>query len=363
MINSEQPLFSIVIPACDVAPYIGKLADSLKKQTFRNFEALIVNEESKDGTEEEIARCFADDPRFIPVKLPRSGSASESRNYGIRHARGKYLCFVDGDDWIEYDSLQVFAGMLEKYGDADLLIAAGTMFAELPDGTLEKKEDLAQPLPEGWKGSGVDAFQIVLRYYFRTATWLNLYRREFLLENNLFQVRGRRHQDDEWTPRVFFSAKQVLSAPYPYYNYRKRKNSVTTRPNPGSVTDYTDNILSFFQFWYTHEIPRKLKKPLAKWYCDFFFRYLSFEYRRCYAADLRFHELSRILKSRPDFRRYLGIVRYASPSKQALAPILYLARFRKTFPLAELAYCYFYHPVFMVLWKYLKRKTNISEHL
>ena len=100
------PFFSIIVPCCDVEPYVRECLDSVLNQPFTNWECLIGVETSKDRTEEIVREYEAKDTRFRVFTGPRSGSCSASRNTGIDMATGEYIIFLDGDDTIVEGSLQ-----------------------------------------------------------------------------------------------------------------------------------------------------------------------------------------------------------------------------------------------------------------
>ena len=101
--------------------------NSLLNQTFNDFEVLLVVETSKDGIEAELRRAINGDARFVVINQPCSGSASAGRNHGIEVSRGKYLVFVDGDDFLEFDALERFHTAIDQYGCLDLLAGAAKL--------------------------------------------------------------------------------------------------------------------------------------------------------------------------------------------------------------------------------------------
>ena len=86
-----KPFFSIVIPCCDVAKYVGECLDSVKSQPFADWECLVGVEESRDNTEEIVRGYAAEDPRIKVFTGPRSGSCSASRNAALDMASGEYV--------------------------------------------------------------------------------------------------------------------------------------------------------------------------------------------------------------------------------------------------------------------------------
>jgi glycosyltransferase involved in cell wall biosynthesis len=95
--SSQRPQVTVVTPAYNVAKYIGEAIDSVLKQTFTNFEYLVVDDGSTDGTAETALTHAGHDDRFRLVQVPHAG-LSAARNVGIREARAEYIAYLDGDD-------------------------------------------------------------------------------------------------------------------------------------------------------------------------------------------------------------------------------------------------------------------------
>lgn len=105
---SEQPLVSIIIPTYNRAHLIGETLDSILAQTYTNWECLIVDDGSTDGSEKMIHTFAAKDPRFRyyqrPVNRPKGANAC--RNIGLENTLGEYVVFFDSDDLMTHDHLQ-----------------------------------------------------------------------------------------------------------------------------------------------------------------------------------------------------------------------------------------------------------------
>lgn len=96
----EQDLISVIVPVYNIKEYLGRCVDSILGQTWKNLEVLLVDDGSTDGTEELVDRLAEKDGR-VRVFHKENGGSSSARNLGIRNARGKYLGFVDSDDFVE----------------------------------------------------------------------------------------------------------------------------------------------------------------------------------------------------------------------------------------------------------------------
>ena len=100
--GTDNPLVSVIIPVYNVMPYIVQCLDSVQKQTYEKLEIILINDGSNDGSETFCNEIKKLDPRIVVIHKENGGVVS-ARNAGIRFAHGKYIVFVDGDDWIEPD--------------------------------------------------------------------------------------------------------------------------------------------------------------------------------------------------------------------------------------------------------------------
>ena len=100
-----RPLVSIIIPTYPQATYIGKALQSIIDQTFKNWEAIIIDNHSTDDTQ-KILNQFVD-PRIKCLKIKNNGIIAKSRNLGIKFAKGEWIAFLDSDDWWTKDKLEI----------------------------------------------------------------------------------------------------------------------------------------------------------------------------------------------------------------------------------------------------------------
>ena len=151
----SNPFFSIIIPCCDVEPYVRECLDSVLGQSFTDWECLIGVETSKDRTEEMVREYAARDSRFKVFTGPRSGSCSVSRNTGIDMATGEYVICLDGDDTITDGSLQRLHDRIAERPDADLYPCA----IQVHNDMTGKDEELRDNYPQDFNGelSGPEA--------------------------------------------------------------------------------------------------------------------------------------------------------------------------------------------------------------
>lgn len=117
------PKVSVVVPAYNVSKYIKEALVSLKKQTFTDFEALVVDDGSTDDTGAIVEKFCRQDSRFKLLQKP-NGGLSSARNYGIRHAKGEYIALLDGDDVYHQDKLATHVARLYSEPDVGVVYSA-----------------------------------------------------------------------------------------------------------------------------------------------------------------------------------------------------------------------------------------------
>ena len=117
-----QDLISIVVPIYNVENYLRMCLDSIQNQTYKNFECLLINDGSPDNSAEICREYVAKDSRFRYFEK-ENGGLSSARNYGIERAEGAFITFVDSDDWLEANALEIFSEKQNQY-DADIVVAS-----------------------------------------------------------------------------------------------------------------------------------------------------------------------------------------------------------------------------------------------
>ena len=112
MNTSFIPIVSIVIPTYNHAKFIGKALESVIDQTYKNWEAIVIDNNSTDDTDKVINQY--NDPRIKYLKINNDGVIAKSRNQGIREAKGEWIAFLDSDDWWTKDKLEVCLSETDK---------------------------------------------------------------------------------------------------------------------------------------------------------------------------------------------------------------------------------------------------------
>ncbi len=263
----NQPLFSINLLGYQCEPYLDKVIASIRAQTFADFECMLIVEESNDNSLKICEDAAASDHRFKVYPRPKSGSASAPCNFGIDHAQGKYIVFIDGDDWVEPTMLAEFAAQLQNHEDQiDILQYAAKIVNEQDDGTLTDGDVITnfQDCDANKIFTGKDAILAVAhRGEIRNHTVLSVCKVQFLRENQLYMNPGLIMEDFEWTPRCWYLAKGLRYLPRVLYYYRRRKNSVNTEASPRILFDIVKNFEHLPDFVKKYNVPLEIQRVWA----------------------------------------------------------------------------------------------------
>jgi glycosyltransferase involved in cell wall biosynthesis len=234
-------VFSIIIPVYNVKQYLWDCLNSVVAQTYPDYEVICVNDGSTDGSLAILEEFQQKYNQITVITQPNKG-LSAARNAGIQVAKGDYLFFLDSDDWIESNSLEILA---QKQEGEDLLCFNGRRFFE--DGGAEEPDaGITDTNLSGWEY--YNKYVLVLRKFHFVCSVLRLYRREYLLQNKLFFEEGIFHEDNLFTPFACYYARKVKVIPDCLYVYRIREGSITTTVSFKRIEDLlqVDNKLGAF---------------------------------------------------------------------------------------------------------------------
>ena len=126
IINEENFLISIVIPVYNAEKYLEQCLNSIKNQTYKNFEVILVNDGSIDNSE-SICKVFVESDTRFRYYLKANGGASSARNLGLDNAQGNYITFIDADDWVDENHLEVLINNI-KESNSDMAVSSITKF-------------------------------------------------------------------------------------------------------------------------------------------------------------------------------------------------------------------------------------------
>lgn len=227
----KRPVVSVVVPVYNTEPFLAECLHSLEKQTLTDIEIILVNDGSTDNSGRLLQEYADKDARFVYVEQENQG-LSAARNTGMEHASGHYLAFLDSDDWLAENALQVLCAIAAKTRTD---IVSGNTLAVHADGQVQSWERRGRELfATGTVVSGSTYFSRVMdcRCYV-PMVYNYLYRRDFIEQNGFRFEPGLVHEDELWTPQVLTTAQKITVADIDFYYYRQREGSIMTATAAG----------------------------------------------------------------------------------------------------------------------------------
>ena len=212
---------SIVVPIYMVENELDRCVKTLVGQTHQNLEILLVDDGSKDRCPQMCDGYAEADPRIRVIHKP-NGGLSDARNAGLREAIGDYILYVDSDDYLELDACERLLDAMRE--DIDLVIGSCRELRADGEG-YQRHSNIPVGVPLTAREYVIASIRANEWY---APAWLNLYRRDFLLKNDLFYRKGFVFEDTEMLPRLFLAVDKLVYTDYPFYNYVIRANSIMT---------------------------------------------------------------------------------------------------------------------------------------
>ena len=238
-VENGGELISIVVPIYNVENYLRMCLDSIEHQTYSNIEVLLINDGSPDSSGEICQEYVARDSRFHYFEK-ENGGLSDARNYGIERSNGKYLTFVDSDDWLSLTYVEdLYQAAIRN--DADTVVSHYTIYNEsdrnyyvhIWDDYYEKTctgEELVLELPS-----------LELNGYIYITSWGILFKKE--LFNNIRFPKGKVIEDSRTNYKLFFRSNKVAYIHKEIYYHREGIESIGSGVNEKLLTDVLECLL------------------------------------------------------------------------------------------------------------------------
>lgn len=232
METQKTTVVSIIVPIYNKEKYLTECVDSILQQTFKDFELILVDDGSKDSSWSIINEYAEKDKRVIPIHQENEG-VSVARNTGLDNAHGKWICFVDADDYLPKDGIQILVEHAEN-SNADIINANATRI----EGNLQSKIF-------NFKNEVIkDNIYSRLVHF---APWAQLFKRSIIETNHLRYVKGLAYSEDN----VFILHYSLYATSIEFVN----DSVYNYRINPDSAIQNTDHEkVAYHQMWAAHEL-------------------------------------------------------------------------------------------------------------
>ena len=244
----EKDLISVIVPVYKVEKYLEKCIESIIKQTYTNLQIILVDDGSPDNCG-KICDEYAKKDSRIEVIHKINGGLSDARNVGINRANGRYIGFVDSDDYIKEDMYEKLINLIKEY-DADISICN---LYDVIDGNecIRNKDNGIHEY------SRIDILkEILLDKNIQSYAWNKLYKKE-LFDEIKYPI-GKKYEDIGTTFYLFEKCNKIVVTSEPEYYYLKRADSLVNNVTESTILDYTEIIIQ--RYLYIKQNIKELRK-------------------------------------------------------------------------------------------------------
>lgn len=233
-------LFSFIVPVYNVEQFLPRCLDSICKQTCTDYEVILVDDGSTDDSG-QICSDYADRYEQFKVIHKENTGVSDSRNHGLSMASGKYIIFLDSDDYIEKELLIKVYEQMQVQGFDACSYAARRVDEENNYLYEIRFDDITKPFNFDEESRDMFLWQYFLQYKVGWETWMYVFRRDVIEEHRIrFDTELKLAEDLLFTFEYLLYANRLIKLPDVLYDYTLRKDSVT------KVYDYKKEIEIIF---------------------------------------------------------------------------------------------------------------------
>ena len=211
----KNPQISIIIPVYNVDKYINRCIDSILKQTYKDYEIILIDDGSKDTSLKKI-KSYEKKYDFIKVFSQKNSGPALTRNRGIDNASGKYIMFIDSDDYIDEDYLEKYINNID---DNDIVIGG---FKKVDDKKVTFKRKL---------------IDTEFSKYIVTGPVCHLYKKDLIVNNNIKFLDTNMSEDTYFNIKIYELNPKIKSISYIGYNYYTNPTSISNTKHKGFSKD------------------------------------------------------------------------------------------------------------------------------
>ena len=249
----EKVKFSVIVPIYNVERYLGVCLKSLINQTFADFEIICVNDGSTDRSL-QILDYFAKKDKRIKIINQENKGLGAARNVGVSLAEGEYLVFVDSDDWLRTDALEILSLKINE-SFSDVYLFGYNKFDEINNICIHM-----QIFDQIRKNISINQMEILDFMFVSVTAWGKIYNRKFWLKNKLNFAENVFFEDTLTNSKVFYFLEKMDICWDNLYYYRLSQDSITRKMfTEQKIQDLFDAFNKTFQFLVEKQIYNRVK--------------------------------------------------------------------------------------------------------
>ena len=245
--KSALPKVSVIIPTYNDVSHVSRSINSVISQNIPNIEIIVINDASTDSTKALLDKKYSNNATIKIIHNKMNVKLGASRNIGLSFATGKYIFFLDSDDWIDSGALHTLLSVAETY-QVDIVECG------IKKQWDNKTENIYHSYSFGCKG-GVEGLQYLSEYKIASIVWNKLYRRDLIEKEHLKFIDKYWHEDVIFTTNAIYHCKNFISISQTFCNYFQRKESiVNTTPTKLHLESYINLFRELINFIHNNNL-------------------------------------------------------------------------------------------------------------
>jgi glycosyltransferase involved in cell wall biosynthesis len=253
----KMSLISVIIPIYNTEKYLSKCLDSVINQTVNDVEIICINDGSTDGSLSILKEYAKKDSRIVIIDKENQGQAA-ARNTGLQISTGKYISFVDSDDWIEPSLYERSLHLLENE-HTELIIFDANICG---DSSTNSNRSMAKYLQTKFHGNVKINSNVILKS--SVPPWNKIYRKDIISRYKISFSKGLLYEDNSFHWKYMLQARNAYFLEEKLYNYRIHENSIMhqTKSKASRVEDHFLACLEIFRYMKKYDLLKKYGEAL-----------------------------------------------------------------------------------------------------
>ncbi len=273
-----MPKISIIVPVYNVEKYLPECLDSIINQTFTDFECICINDGSPDNSLAILKEYASKDSRIKIINQENKGQSS-ARNVGMKFSKGKYIAFIDSDDWISTDYLDILYNIIENK-QYDIAICNHQYY-------YSKDNKYVPYIPNVFIDENTTQFDKFFCGYTFGSVCTRLYRREFLENNKMLFLENVVMEDYIFSIITYLSTKKITFVNDGLYYYRTQIKSTMSNYDRVTISKFCNNFFIIKEI-----VKRKISCiEIENFFVKSFFHNLSDTYKRAKKSKYSIEDL------------------------------------------------------------------------
>lgn len=261
----ENAMVSIIIPVYNVGKYIGKCLESCVTQTYQNLEIICVYDPSSDNSLFVLEEFAKKDGRIKVIKNGKRGGLSLARNLGFNQAKGKYIYYLDGDDYIKINAMEKLYAYAERYGTECIFFNSDT---------CREAEGLSAPIVRhGLKSiseqiqDGPSLYKIFMdNNVYSGSPWSRFWSKDFLTKNNLiFENELWKSEEIVFCLKAILLGKRMMAVDEVYHVYRRHGESGSVEFDAMYMICQFKAYCNLLDFWGRHQFGEDIDRRISNY--------------------------------------------------------------------------------------------------